>query len=443
MSKSNPILLFLLCIYSCALLIDHGIHWNNPKSTILLALLVVIQMFNYKTWWCSVFAVIIGLYITLPLFPKLANHTNISIGISIVLLFLIARKVVFKKSLSAATVSSSFRWILISLYFWAGFHKLNSGFFDIAGSCSVYINQYVNQLLFGVDFVPSISILRVSQIGTIVIEMIIPFGLLFHKTRKVAALILVVFHFYLALCNFTNFSAFAAFLILGSILDLRHPVTRNIRLSLLVYQGFCVLTVVICFGIKKYQTATDQDLFLLYSNIIFSIGWAIFFILFFKKFSIRKENAKPNLLQVSCVILISLWAIQCYVGLSTSGTLTMFSNLITEKSRTNHFLINTKKSKIWGFEEDYVSIIEYSGKENMGKKYDLLKYDIPLVEFKNTARKWTRNKNEIITCKLIYNGKIIFIPNLKHSQFICKEAWWESFITYRGIPKDGVKECLW
>ncbi|MFL9845764.1 hypothetical protein [Flavobacterium rhizosphaerae] len=442
----NPLYSVLLCLIVVALLIDLGSGvWFYKKTIAFTIAMLLLLYINYKWWLPAILSLAAYIITEATKFPRLANHSNLETGVLITILCIVILKLLgYKlKKPHSAEISFILRLILITIYFIAGFHKLNSGFFMTEGSCIKSVNIFFSPLLLGDTFITSPTVLRLMQISTILIEMVLPFGLLFAKSRKFVAWALVMFHFYLSLCNFSNFSAFAGFLITACILDFsKNNIHFKLIRALRIYIAFSILSVIISYIIRRYQLV-NSDLYRMCNGVIFNIGWVLFFVTLLKDKDIfdRENNViKLSAKQFIPTVVILLWGMQNYVGLSTTGNLTMFSNLITEKSRTNHYIINTRYTKIWNFEEDYVTVLNMTGTHT--DRSNLVNYDIPLIEFKFRMKRLIQYRKDKISCTILYRGQKIYIPDMSKSKF-SQTKWWYRFIQYRKIPHDGTNECMW
>jgi hypothetical protein len=178
------------------------------------------------------------------------------------------------------------------------------------------------------------------------------------------------------------------------------------------------------------------------NGAIFNVGWLLFF------YRVLTSNIKDKISYhispvVMCIIFcVSLWGIQPYLGLSNIGNLTMFSNLVTEKSRSNHFLVNTMYTKVLDFEEDYLRIIKLPKGTKWDDRYSIDNYDVPVITFKNMSGRWAARLKGKLPCTILYKGKVIKIDDLRTSSFRRTE-WWHRFLHYRRIPLPGVNECMW
>src|SRR5690606_11477385 len=101
-------------------------------------------------------------------------------------------------------------------------------------------------------------------------------------------------------------------------------------------------------------------------------------------------------------------------------------------------------TKIWNFEEDYISIIGLPT-ENVvewDRRYDIHDYDLPFIEFKALAHKWIEKSEKKLSCKIKYRGQTIEIRDISSSEFLARK-WWQRFLYYRKNPKEGINECMW
>ena len=270
--------------------------------------------------------------------------------------------------------------------------------------------------------------------------MILPFGLLFNKTRKYSAIVLLIFHFYLSLSVFADFSSIALFLIVGSLLDFNKKLEfKKLNNSIKIYLVFVITSVFSSIFMQRFNVDLYKISF--YKGVIYNIGFGIVLFAILKNYHSRKYvyNFFYNRFIIPLIVIVSFWTLKTYIGLGNAGNLTMFSNLVTEKQNNNHLIIDTKKFKIFDFEEDNVEIIYL---KNLNIKEDFVGYKIPVVEFKYLVHYWDKNYNDVVPCKLIYKGKKIEIKDLRKSQFNnCK--WWYKYLFFRKIQINGPNKCRW
>lgn len=436
----------LLTLYNCALLLSIGAGgWEYPKVTAFIICMIGLQFLSRKFWFTTFLSCIPYYFIYAPIFPRSTNHGNLQvfIGILFVLFVILKFRKIKENRLDHKMIANIFIYSLITIYFVSGFHKLNAGFFDLTSSCTNYVSSNFNSFLFGESYrLPPMAV-RTSQILTILFEMVIPFGLLFHNTRRITTWLLIAFHFFMSLYGFSNFSAFAGFLICGCIINFDHqkPYYQSIIRGLRYYIFFCILSVLISFAVSRLGLF-DKTHLRVYNGIIFNMGWLVFFAILLKKSTFIKEQQSLKIIPIIFVIFIVMWGGQAYVGLSNAGNLTMFSNLLTEKSRSNHYWIDTKRTKIWSFEEDIVTIVDIADSLKWENAEPLKSFQLPLIEFKTQADQWVRKHDRPIEIIIRYQDKLHHIPDLKLSEF-SKVKWWYRYIQFRKLPKPGTNDCLW
>jgi hypothetical protein len=102
-------------------------------------------------------------------------------------------------------------------------------------------------------------------------------------------------------------------------------------------------------------------------------------------------------------------------------------------------IIDTKKTKLFDFEEDYVHILQL---HDTLKKTELKNAMLPLTEFKFRSNMWCKKYNVKLNCVLVYKNDTIVIPDLKNSKFY-KTQWWYRYLYFRRIQPNGPNECVW
>lgn len=406
-----------------------------------LLLSVIVSFINFRLWIAVLGSICISFIYFIEKFPRLANHGNMEFLVEIgILTLLLCRFFDLKFKIPPRLIGYLFRVSVVSIYFYTGFNKLNTDFFNPCVSCVNEINNYILGNFIGTKITISEYYSSLFQYATIAIEMILPFGLFFYQTRKGSAILLLMFHFYLNFAVYADFSALALFLILGSILDFESKeVNKKWIQSVKFYIGFTVLAFVIRQLLIKYHF--NPYYFGCIEGSIFNIGWFIFLYSFFKNYESKIYSYERNFsLPLSiCFIFVSFWTLRSYIGLGNSGNLTMFSNLNTEKERSNHLLINTKYTKIVDFEEDNVLILEL---HDTLKKLNLVHHKIPITEFQFLSKNWSNSYKIKLHCVLVYKKDTIKIDDLKTSPFI-ETKWWYKYLYYRKIQTQGPNKCQW
>ena len=440
---SNPKYLFFLAFFNVTLLMDYSeIVWMHPFLFSLTCFFALLSSFNFKLWWTSILMLIINFYFFAFKVPRAPNHTNIEFGISLLILGLFFLKLCGKSfKLSAYFFSQIFRICLITVYFYTGFNKLNTDFFNPCVSCVNDVNVATLENLTGLHYTISASFSTFFQYSSLFIEMMLPFGLLFSKTRKWTAIALLFFHFYLAFTVYADFSALASFLILGCLFDFRNEKINQNTIAKFQWYAFFIFLAT-CSRVILEVFKCDLRYIYFVHGCFFNIGLLIFYFSYFKNYQNFSAKFESRYLSIYAagVLLISFWTLKSYIGLGNSANLTMFSNLMTEKSRSNHLLIDTKKTKIFNFEEDNLLVLKL---HDTLKNNKLENFKVPMIEFKYLVGQWSKQyPNVTLDAKIVYKNDTIVIADLRKSKYNSRK-WWYKYINFRKIQPENPNKCIW
>jgi hypothetical protein len=438
---SNPNYLMLLAFFNGALIMNfHSLYKRDITLIAIMLFFGIISMINFRFWWASLINILLAINHFSEKFPRLANHSNLEFFIGIIILTLLFAKILNPRfRIPGNLVSNIFRISIVTIYFFTGFHKLNVDFFNSDVSCVTKINTYAFSIFSSKQSVTA-EMSTIFQWATIFIEMLLPFGLLWKKTRKLSAIVLLFFHLYLGLTVFADFSALACFLILGCLIDFDAvKFDRKAPAYIRVYLIFIILATIMKPFLEKY--VIDRHVPYIHGGI-FDIGTILFFLYYFRKYHAvtQNPNRRRYMLPACCCLLISLWSMKTYVGLGNSANLTMFSNLVTETSRSNHLLIDTRKTKIFDFEENNLFILKIDKRLRMEKVEGFI---LPVNEFHYRASNWVKKHPKWkISCTVVYKNDTTIIPDLSKTDFV-RTKWWYRYMNFRKIQPEGPCKCLW
>ena len=149
-------------------------------------------------------------------------------------------------------------------------------------------------------------------------------------------------------------------------------------------------------------------------------------------------------------VFLVIFGFSSHLGLATTGTFSMFSNLKTEGATSNHLLLSKNPLKIFNYQEDIVKIHVAFTKENNQKsdiyfhRLPLKGHSLPVVEFKKLIHGWTK-ENKKVSMMFEYQGKkyptldIINDPTWKTPQ----QNWEMKLMDFRIISPAEQNECRW
>ena len=148
--------------------------------------------------------------------PDLGNHWLLAAFVDVALLFAVAVGLARRRWSDATDLADRFlpvaRWCLLGFYFFASFAKLNDAFFDRSVSCAAfYLRESTASI--GLTALGEESGVQWAVIAaTAVIELSIPWLLLFRRTRYAGVVIALAFHAVLALDRTHQFFDFSSVL---------------------------------------------------------------------------------------------------------------------------------------------------------------------------------------------------------------------------------------
>ncbi|MCB9202460.1 MAG: hypothetical protein H6604_05375 [Flavobacteriales bacterium] len=387
----------------------------------------------------------------------MANNGNLELFLGGGILFLFSKKIFLKEKLCLTPneISLIFRWFVMFTYGMAGFHKLNYDFFNLDVSCTHLISQNLISNVLGEEFNFSAVWTSLFIHLTFFFELVVPVGLFFYKTRKISAILLLIFIFSLGLNNVANFTAYGVVIIIGSVLDFNSLNTNtkiyNASRVLLFFALVGILVNLTWIALFPYPKSITRVMTFpnLAGCLIFSAGLSYFILQFIKHLKVTKQKINQSFSYKIVLPVVFLWCFgfQAYIGLSNTGNLTMFSNLITEKSRNNHLLIDTKKTKIFDFEEDNIEIF-HSSIEIQREFYDkyfqgrYTEYLYPMIEVKKNIKQALSRTDKKLFIYFKYNGKYYYIKDVKNSP-LNNSKWWHRYVFLRGIQKERPNRCQW
>lgn len=144
--------------------------------------------------------------------------------------------------------------------------------------------------------------------------------------------------------------------------------------------------------------------------------------------------------------LLLLHGLTSYLGLRTAGNFSMFSNLRTEGTRSNHLLLGSNPLKLWGYQDDVVRFVRIDDKRaRISYQYQpLLGNLLPVVEFRKLIYAWTR-AGATIPLAFEYRGE-----RYETDDIVNDPAWRTEtrdremrLMDFRVIQPEGPNACRW
>jgi hypothetical protein len=244
--------------------------------------------------------------------------------------------------------ASTLRWILVVIYFYGVFHKLNADFLNPATSCGTRLyRSLATEAIPGLPM--GLGVQWTVIVGTLVVETAIPILLVLRRTRRWGVLVATGFHFVLAIVPFNvyyNFSSmllalFFAFVGSGDAEWLGRAARRVPRRAA---STLVVAVALVTIG-RAFDTEHDAA-WLVFARVSWIIYGGIILITLVAWIRARSEHEveaitwmpRPRALVVF-PLLYFINGASPYLGLKTETSLAMYSNLRTEQGVSNHWIV--------------------------------------------------------------------------------------------------------
>ena len=364
----------LYCFFHFAYLVFYA-DTVGPGLVPISWLVIVLSAFIiWRPWVTHIFSVLIvtRLVEMWMQMPTISNHSIIDFFLLVIMISAGAWSLIRHydwKKFQQLFVSGG-RWLLIIMYVFGIFHKINSDFLNTDVSCAVSLWQ---QYPFPSYFLNASWIQYSTIYGTFIIEGIIMLGLVFKRTRYLAVVAGISFHLFLGLSLNAYYPAFSMLSIMLHSLFLPETFLHKYSEGRIyqVYRDNTKLIKSYLIGLLSIMLFVAYVRSLVLLAVIFGIiAFPILMLVVkYAKDSESHESAKACLkthpLVLVFVIMFFLNNAAPYYGLKTQQSLNMFSNLHVEESVTNHLLIK-QPFNIFPFSEGSVRLRGVYLAENMG-----------------------------------------------------------------------------
>lgn len=434
-------------LFAVAYMFHETEEWESPRAAIFSIVAVALLIYfdnkdRIRNWVFLTFLFFVA-GMKLVDFPYLANHSNIILFMT---MFLLPSRLLLcfrGKPIEDEEQITALRWAVMIVYFLAGFHKLNSGFFEAETGCSfVFANRYFENLGIPVGTWPP-WLLPLFPLGTLAMELAPPLLLISARTRNLGIGLLALLHFLLAPIGFTDFSSLGmAFLwLFVPVKFLEKPaLEKYIRGAVVIFLGMEV-----GFAYSRWNGVSSKLEFM--EGVVLGLAFLPLWWELFKSGLKRPALSLPRKpLHALFLLGLLFFGMNNYLGLRTTGTFSMFSNLRTEGERSNHFVLASNPLKFFGFQEDVVKVLYVDPRvEGVYRHMPRAGQKIPLVEFTNVVKRMRWTDHPDIGIKIEYQGREIQTADLaRDSQFdFPVPEWQKRLLTFRLIDESGPQRCLW
>lgn len=303
--------------------------------------------------------------------------------------------------------------MVLILYFFTAFFKINSEFLDPNYSCVTSMISKIFSVwkIQGPDF-PDWT-LRLSIWSSIIIEFLLIPLIYFRRTRPLGLFLGTVFHLILGLAGYFRFSLIINALYLAFIPE---ELVKKTLASKFV-KNILYVTTALIIGIGIFRPVITNHLildkeiwnwymFLVYVIVSIPVWKAIW--RYGRQYEGRNETSIRSRLPWAYhffPFLVVFVGMMPFLGLKTQGGISMFSNLRTEGGASNHLIVPDGAFEFFHFQRDLVDveIVEFKQKPNIGKTTRRL-YSLPgwvkMRNFKIPLFELQRFRNVIVDANL-------------------------------------------
>jgi hypothetical protein len=445
----------LFCqLYTASLAIHYTKRWNEPEiATLAMACLVLCVFTREKLQWASAISLVV-IYAEIKGFPRIANHATLMLFVSLAFCFSLVVCGVRSRPFPIKLFKNGLRGIAVVLYFFVGFHKINTGFLDPEYSCATWFHSRIEtEILNGAYQIPQF-VITWSPTYVIVAEILVAALLIFQRTWLLALILALPIHLYVSLSGFTDFSSFMHAIMILFIPDWfwrelkatrwkRKLVTRSIRiygLGIMVYSVFSIFALNVW-----YINYWDAELV---KGIILNLLVLEFCLIVFLVW--RSGRSRENTIQSwpdwhswhsVPIVLVFFWGAFPYL-FGSQGSLTMFSNLVTERDRANHLILDPTWTKIVDFEQDLIFVRGFDSTNRIQSRGDLQGYLLPESEWRWSVYRAALNSDVPIGVTIEVDGKRQHLKDVVNSEY-STPLMISYFLSFRKVDPIGSAKCRW
>lgn len=426
----------------------------TPTVFLSIATAFVAALFPTRTW--ALLTLSVGQLIAISVrFPHVADHLVMELALNFSIVASFCYLAIRKRSLAVTTAeifelfSPIGRWLLIVMYFFGTFHKINPGFMSLEASCAI---PFINGLPFPDALLGNAWIQWSAIYGTLILEFIAMLLLLSARTKYVGMLLGMSFHFTIGISTFGTLAHFSAFAMALHTLFLPSSIGSRLEAEPLLpqflrrpesFKLFTIILVMLQVSFALHLGLTRQGYLV---NSLFIVFGVTLMVMVLKHGQIRAADA-PYRLRSSFAVLnvIPIWfVLHCmspYIGLGTGGTIQMFSGLRTEGGVSNHYIIRAP-IRLFPY-QDKILYVE----EAQNVSLNVAKNDGQGIVLFDFQRHFTKRESIILPAQLRVDGHSYRLDDLDSMRQFADEhftdqSWLErKYMSFRLVDELQPNRC--
>ena len=319
-----------------------------------------------------------------------AFFLSILIVLSILKTLLSQRSITFDRNKIFYLIQGPGKLIILFMYFFGIYHKLNTDFFNPNVSCAVELSRPILSIIGQGN---NITLNWIPIYLTFFVETIAILGLLFQRYRKLGLAFSIPFHIIIGFTGYAFYMDFSTIVLALYSLNINDYSLERMKafydrwfrsywlkktaslLPIGLALAIFIYVTMICQGICSYKSF--MPIFAFYSI-------PISFILLFSRY-VKREGLKKSKSGLLFLIPIAFFlnGMSPYLGLKTESALSMYSNLYVEGRTTNHFLHGVFPG-FWDYSDEVITVIDSNNQKlREGKSFIRYDFDRRLSNLKN------------------------------------------------------------
>lgn len=443
-------------LYLSALLLHYGKRWNEPDITVALLFLILWAAIKPRRIEPFIIAQFLVLDTTIVDYPRIANHAALQMFVALFVIGLAVTAFFRRRAFPYRHVGSALCGAALVVYFYVGFHKLNTGFLSPDTSCANWYHAKLFRSTFNYggpieELLPAI-VYEWSPWFVVVAELL-TFALLLHRrTRLVGLCTALPVHLYVSLSGFVDFSS-----MMHSIMFLFLPITladspqfqRALSGYRIVAVGIAVVTFYMVSEWSSSVGAVRTFQGVAYDLSVLAVVAVV--VVAMRRAGTAGDRSRGT--EADCgsryrwqyavfPAVLFVWGAFPYLGVSTYGSLTMFSNVVTAPDYDNHVVIDTGMTDVFGLQRDLVQVIDMEQELAGNFRHNPIGELVTRSEIGVQVTRTMREHDEPLMAFLLEDGAPTFYEDLRESDY----AEWPfatRWLFFREVDPVGEARCRW
>jgi hypothetical protein len=426
----------------------------TPLIYLSIATAMVAALFPNRTWALLTFSA--GQLIAIGFrYPQVADHLVMELFLNLSIVVSFAYLAVRKKSTQVTTgeifelFSPIGRWLLIIMYFFGTFHKINPGFMSLESSCAV---PFIAAFPLPDSMLQGEWIQWTAIYGTLILEFLAMLLLFSSRGKYVGMLIGMSFHFFIGISGYGTLAHFSAFAMALHTLFLPSGFGNRLVKDALIpplfktpenFRAFTVALLILLVSSGLHLGITRQGFFV---NSLFALFGLVLLALVLRHGQMRQDDAPYRLRSAFAgANIIPIWfflhCLSPYVGLGTGGTIQMFSGLRTEGGISNHYIIR-EPLRLFPYQDTIVYIedthnVSLKNAQKEGQGLLLFDFQRHFVTRESLALPITLRINDVLYSITDVDSLVQFAE-----QHFTEQSWLEQkYMSFRLVDEPHPDRC--